>query len=73
MPDFIVTPWEVSGEIDYDKIIQEFGIEPIDDKLISRIKEITSEIHPFLTRKIFFAHRDLNWILDEYQKGNPFC
>ncbi|MHA1641509.1 MAG: tryptophan--tRNA ligase, partial [Promethearchaeota archaeon] len=72
MPDFIVTPWEVSGEIDYDKLIQEFGIERIDDKLLSRLKEITKELHPFLTRKIFFAHRDLNWILDEYQKGNPF-
>jgi len=72
MPDFIVTPWEVSGEVDYDQIIKEFGIEPIDDKLLSHLKEITNEIHPYLTRKIFFAHRDLNWILDEYQKGNPF-
>jgi tryptophanyl-tRNA synthetase len=72
MPDFIVTPWEVSGEVDYEEIIKEFGIEPIDEKLLFRIKEITKEIHPFLTRKIFFAHRDFNWILDEYEKGNPF-
>ena len=56
---FIVTPWEVSGEVDYDQLIKEFGIEPIDDKLLSRLKEITKELHPFLTRKIFFAHRDL--------------
>ena len=54
MPDFIVTPWEVSGEIDYDQIIKEFGIEPIDEKLLFYIKEITKELHPFLTRKIFF-------------------
>ena len=72
MPDFIVTPWEVSGEIDYEEIIKEFGIEPIDEKLLVDIKKITKEIHPFLTRKIFFAHRDFNWILDEYKKGNPF-
>ena len=72
MPDFIVTPWEVSGEIDYDQIIEEFGIEPIDEKLLFYIKEITNEIHPFLTRKIFFAHRDFKWILDEYKNGNPF-
>jgi tryptophanyl-tRNA synthetase len=72
MPDFIVTPWEVSGEVDYDQIIREFGIEPIDEKLLFYLKEITKEIHPFLTRKIFFAHRDFNWILDEYKKGNPF-
>ncbi|MHA1107407.1 MAG: tryptophan--tRNA ligase, partial [Promethearchaeota archaeon] len=69
---FIVTPWEVSGEVDYDQLIKEFGIEPIDDKLLAQLKEFTNEIHPFLTRKIFFAHRDLKWILDEYQKGNPF-
>ncbi|MCJ7650454.1 MAG: hypothetical protein MUP85_17735 [Candidatus Lokiarchaeota archaeon] len=70
--DFIVTPWEVSGEVDYDQIIKEFGIDAIDNKLLSQLKEFTNELHPFLTRKIFFAHRDLNWILDEYQKGNPF-
>jgi len=25
-----------------------------------------------LRRRIFFAHRDLNWLLDEYEKGNKF-
>jgi len=25
-----------------------------------------------LRREIFFAHRDLKWVLDEYEKGNPF-
>jgi tryptophanyl-tRNA synthetase len=39
MPDFIVTPWEVSGEVDYDLLIQEFGIEPINEKLLFNIKE----------------------------------
>jgi len=57
MPDFIVTPWEVSGEVDYDQLIQEFGIEPIDEKLLFNLKEITKEIHPYLRRKVFFAHR----------------
>lgn len=72
MSNFVVTPWEVSGEVDYDILIQEFGIEPIDENLLLSIKEITKEIHPFLRRKIFFAHRDLKWILEEYGKGNPF-
>ncbi|MFW9818322.1 MAG: tryptophan--tRNA ligase [Candidatus Thorarchaeota archaeon] len=72
MPDFIVTPWEVSGEIDYDELIREFGIQNIDEKILFYIKEITKEIHPFLRRKIFFAHRDFNWILDEYKNGNKF-
>ena len=25
-----------------------------------------------LRRNIFFAHRDLKWLLDEYEKGNKF-
>lgn len=67
-----VTPWEVKGEIDYDKLVKEFGVEKISDKLLARIKKHTKVLHPMLTRKIFFAHRDLNWLLDEYEKGNKF-
>ena len=67
-----VTPWEVSGDIDYEKLIKEFGTEKITDKLLSRIKKHTGELHPYLRRKIVFSHRDLNWVLDEYEKGNKF-
>lgn len=67
-----VTPWEVKGNIDYDKLIQEFGVSKIDDKLLKRIEKHTKEIPPLLRRKVFFAHRDLNWVLDEYEKGNKF-
>ena len=70
--DFKVTPWEVSGNVDYDKLVQQFGIQKIDDKLLNRIKRHTKEIHYMLRRKIFFANRDLNWLLDEYEKGNKF-
>ena len=72
MKDFIVTPWEVSGDVDYTKLVKEFGIKPIDQNLIKTIEQITSSNHPFLQRKIFFAHRDLDWILNEYQQGNKF-
>jgi tryptophanyl-tRNA synthetase len=68
----IITPWEVKGNIDYDKVIRDFGVEKIDDKLLHRIEKITGEAHHFLRRKIFFAHRDLKFILDEYEKGNKF-
>ena len=70
--DFIVTPWEVSGKIDYAKLIERFGTEPITDELLQRIKKHTGELHHMLRRGIFFTHRDMNWILDEYEKGNPF-
>ena len=69
---FIVTPWEVRGEIDYGKLVKEFGTEAIDEKLLARIKKHTGELHHFLRRKLFFSHRDMNWLLDEYDKGNKF-
>jgi len=69
---FTVTPWEVSGEVDYEKLIKEFGTEPLTDELLGRIKKHTKELHFMLKRKIFFSHRDLNWLLNEYEKGNKF-
>jgi tryptophanyl-tRNA synthetase len=67
-----VTPWEVSGKINYTRIIKNFGLEKIDEKLIERIKSHTKELHFMLRRGVFFAHRDLNWLLDQYEKGNKF-
>ncbi len=72
MKDSKVTPWEVRGEVDYERLIREFGTEKINEELLGRIKEHTKKLHFMLTRKIFFCHRDLNWILDEYEKGNKF-
>lgn len=68
----VVTPWEVKGEVDYDKLMKEFGVSKLDEKLLERIKKHTKELHFMLRRKIFFAHRDLNWLLDKYEKGNKF-
>ncbi len=70
-----VTPWEVSGELqdtDYGRIASEFGAKLIDEPMLQTIREITGEIHPFLKYGIFYAHRDLDLILGEHKKGNPF-
>ena len=70
--EFKVTPYEVEGEVDYAKLINEFGVSKLDSRILERIKKQTGELHVFLRRGVFFAHRDLNWILDEYEKGNKF-
>lgn len=70
--DFVVTPWEVHGEVDYDKLIKRFGTERLKPGLLKRIEKLAGELHPLLRRGIFYSHRDLDWILDEYEKGNPF-
>ena len=67
-----VTPWEVKGKIDYNKLIKEFGVSKITDNHLKMIKKHTKELHHFLRRDLFFAHRDLKFILDEYEKGNKF-
>lgn len=68
----VVNPWEVSGEVDYDRLIKEFGVEKIDSSLLKRIEKIAGESHFMLRRNIFFANRDLKWLLDEFEKGNKF-
>ncbi len=68
-----VNPYEVEGKIDYDRLITEFGIKKLAKSDLDRIKKITGEeLHPFLRRGIFFAHRDIKWLLDEYEKKNKF-
>jgi len=69
---YMVTPWEVKGEINYNKLIRKFGVAHINEKLFERIKKLAGNLHFMLQRKIFFAHRDLNFVLDEYEKGNKF-
>lgn len=67
----MVTPWDVSGKVDYSKLTKEFGVSEIDDDLLKKLEKITGK-NFMLDRKIFFAHRDLNWALNEYEKGNKF-
>ncbi len=70
--EMIVTPWEVKGKIDYDRLIELFGTQRIDQKLKERIYRVAGEKHMYLERDLFFSHRDLDWLFDEYEKGNKF-
>ncbi|MFZ0224810.1 MAG: tryptophan--tRNA ligase, partial [Candidatus Nitrosopolaris sp.] len=70
--NFKVTPWEVEGEIDYNKLIVQFGTQPITSEIIERIKHVTGEVHPMLKLQYFFSHRDLDWILNKHRDGESF-
>jgi tryptophanyl-tRNA synthetase len=72
MEKFKVTPWEVRGKVNYEKLIKQFGTKPITDELLERLKKHTKELHFMLKRKIFFSHRDFDWILDKYEEGEKF-
>lgn len=68
-----VDPWVVEGDVDYDKLIREFGCQPIDARLLERIEQVTGKPpHRFLRRGIFFSHRDMHQLLDLYERGQPF-
>ncbi len=69
---FNVTPYEVEGNIDYGKLIREFGLEKINENVLKKIERHAGELHFMLRRGVVFAHRDLNWVLNEYEKGNKF-
>lgn len=70
--EMIVTPWRVSGRIDYQRLVTQFGTQPIDDGLLERLKRHSGSLHIQLRRGIFFSHRDLDWILDKYESGEHF-
>lgn len=58
-----ITPWEVEGavvdgkpqDIDYEKLIKQFGTRPITQETLQKFKDVTGhEPHPFLKRGVFF-------------------
>ena len=44
MDESVVTPWEVEGEIDYNKLIKQFGTDVLTEELLTTIKN-TREIY----------------------------
>jgi tryptophanyl-tRNA synthetase len=70
--DFIVTPWIVEGEVDYNKLVEKFGTNVIDDKLMDRFIRAAGEDHYLLRRRIFFSHRDLDKVLDDWEDDRGF-
>ena len=72
MAKFVVTPWEVTGDVNYDKLVKDFGTTRISKQLLEKTKKHTGKLHLFLRRGLFFSHRDFDKILDDYEKGNKF-
>jgi tryptophanyl-tRNA synthetase len=73
--DIVITPWEVQGDLEeknYAKLIEKFGTQAISLKLIEKIKKLTGEVHPLIKSQYFFSHRDLDWLLNKYEHGEPF-
>ena len=62
----LVTPWDVRGQvidgvevgIDYGKLMNQFGCQPISEGLVCRLEKQTGKpAHPLLRRGAFYCHR----------------
>ena len=62
-----VTPWEVKGEIDYEKLGKEFGVKPMPENLPASFRE-----NLLFRRKIIFAQRDFPGILESIKNKKKF-
>ncbi len=69
---FSVTPWDVEGDVDFNKLIEEFGTKEIDETLLSRMKKHTGDVHKFLRRGYYYSHRDMDKILKDHESGEGF-
>ncbi|MFH1275882.1 MAG: tryptophan--tRNA ligase, partial [Candidatus Woesearchaeota archaeon] len=62
-----VTPWEVKGKVDYNKLIKEFGLQPL-----QHLPEIFQK-NVLFRRGLIFAHRDFKQIIDAIENKKPFA
>ncbi|KAH8067039.1 hypothetical protein JL720_12549 [Aureococcus anophagefferens] len=71
--EMVVDPFNVSGKIDYDKLIDKFGSTLLTPSLLDRLGNLARKrgmkLHRFLRRGIFFSHRDLEKILTAAETG----
>lgn len=72
MGKYVVTPWKVEGKVEYDRLIKEFGTEPLTETLIQRIEEKAGKKDLQIRRGLVFSHRELKEILDRNDKGEGF-
>ncbi len=71
--EFVVTPYEVRGKVDHERLREQFGAERLTPALLERLRGLAGgELHPLLTRGVYYSHRDLARLLDRHAKGEPF-
>lgn len=64
--DFSVTPWEVKGKVDYEKLVREFGIEAM-----PKLPEVFGE-NLLFRRGVVFAQREFGRVLEAIKKKQKF-
>ncbi|MBP1448739.1 MAG: tryptophan--tRNA ligase [Thermoproteus sp.] len=71
--DFVVTPWEVKGKVDYQKLLEHFGVKPLTEADVRLLEKYAGEVHPLIKRGFFYAHRDFDNLLRWHGEGRPWA
>ncbi|MCI4334037.1 MAG: tryptophan--tRNA ligase [Thermoplasmata archaeon] len=70
---FSVTPYEVKGQIDYDRLRVLFGTQDLTDELRQELARLAgAPLPPLLSRGVYYSHRDLSQILSAIAGKKPF-
>ncbi|MXV62650.1 tryptophan--tRNA ligase [Natronorubrum sp. JWXQ-INN-674] len=64
--EFTVTPYAVDGTVDYAKLLERFGADPLTDDQIDRFPD-----QPMLRRRTFYAGRDADRYLEAVESDEP--
>lgn len=64
----MITPWEVEGVVDYDRLMKEFGIRPF-----SEVIDKIPNPHPLMRRGVIFGHRDYDRIIEAMERGEDWA
>jgi tryptophanyl-tRNA synthetase len=71
--EFVVTPYQVKGKIDYARLRELFGTEEITPELLTEIRRLAGgELHPLLARGVYYSHRDVAALLRQFESGHRF-
>ena len=63
--EFKVTPYNIEGNIDYERLVKQFGTTLIPEKVRKKLEKT----HPLLRRGVYFSHRDFDKWLEAHEKG----
>lgn len=64
----MITPWEVEGMINYQRLIEEFGLSEF-----SKLRNSIQNPHKLMRRGVIFAHRDYGKIIEAMARKNDFA
>ncbi len=64
----MITPWDVEGAVDYERLMREFGIRPL-----SEIVDKIPNPNPLMRRGVIFGHRDYDRIVRAMKRGEEWA